>query len=67
MSAIKVGTPVRQVQPAPVAGMVVDKKFIAGDDKFQYLVESPGGEGEAPHQKWFSEGEIEATGDAQGE
>lgn len=36
---IKLGTPVRQIIPAPVAGIVVKKQFDEQADKFQVLVE----------------------------
>ena len=61
---IKLGSTVRQVQPAPIEGQVVRKQFLEATDSFQYLVEWPDTDGDgAPQSKWFNEGEVEATGD----
>ena len=63
--AIKLGTLVRQIVPAPVAGVVISKQFVEATDTFQYLVESPDTDGDGqPQTRWFNEGEIEATGEA---
>lgn len=62
---IKLGTPVRQIVPAPVVGVVTSKQFVEATDKFQYLVESPDTDGDGqPQTRWFDEDQIEATGDA---
>lgn len=61
--AIKLGTPVVQKVPAPIAGIVMRKEFDDATDKFRYLVEWPGPEGEEPHSRWFTEGDIEAQGE----
>ena len=63
--AIKLGTSVRQVLPAPIEGQVVSKQFVEATDCFQYLVEWPDTDGDGvPQSKWFNEGEIEENGDA---
>lgn len=62
---IKKGTPVRQIVPAPIIGVVIGKQFNEDTDKFQYLVESPDTDGDGqPQTRWFEEDQIEATGDA---
>lgn len=69
-SPIKLGTPVRQVMPSPVEGVVVDKKFVAQTDSFQYLVEWPDSPDDAdadPQSKWFDEGQIVAIEEPTGE
>ena len=59
--SIKLGTPVRQIVPAPIAGVVIDKQFIAATDSFQYLVESPDTDGDGqPQTRWFEEDQIQA-------
>lgn len=62
---IKLGTPVRQIVPAPVVGVVVKKQFVEASDSFQYLVESPDTDGDGqPQTRWFEASQIEAIGDA---
>lgn len=56
----KLGDTVRQITPAPIAGIVVDKKFIAETDSFQFLVESPDSDGDgSPQTRWFEQDQIE--------
>lgn len=65
---IKLGTPVRQIMPASVVGVVVKKQFVEATDKFQYLVESPDTDADPdadPQTRWFDEDQIEAVEDKQ--
>jgi hypothetical protein len=57
---IKLGTPVRQIQPAPIQGVVVGKTFNEAGDHFQFLVEYTDADG-AVHSRSFDEGQIEAA------
>ena len=61
--AIKLGTPVRQIVPAPVAGIVMRKEWDNDTEQFRFLVEWPDPEGEEPHSRWFNEDDIEAQGE----
>jgi hypothetical protein len=61
MPPIKLGTPVRQIVPAPIEGVVVDKQFVKETDTFQYMVASPDSDGDGePQTRWFEEHQIEA-------
>ena len=65
MTPIKLGTPVRQIVPAPVEGVVVSKQFVEATDSFQYLVEWPDDDGDGqPQTRWFDQHQIEVIGDA---
>lgn len=60
--SIKLGTAVRQILPAPIAGTVVKKQFVEATDTFQYLIESPDTDGDgSPQTRWFEEDQIEST------
>lgn len=61
--SIKVGTPVRQIMPAPVEGVVISKTFNDDPalDCFQFIVEFTDADGVA-HQRAFNEGQIEEVG-----
>ena len=59
----KTGAVVRQILPAPITGVVVERKFSDSHDQVEYLVESPDSDG-APQTHWFLESQIEATGEA---
>jgi hypothetical protein len=57
---IKLGTSVRQIIPAPIAGTVIQKQFVEATDTFQYLVESLDTDGDgAPQTRWFEASQIE--------
>lgn len=61
---IKLGTPVVQKVPAPVAGIVKDAQYVKETATFQYLVESPDSDGDGqPQTRWFNEDQIETTGE----
>lgn len=49
----KVGAEVRQVQPAPIEGVVVKVGIV--EDDLGYLIETPDG-----HQRWFTEDQLQA-------
>lgn len=62
--AIKLGTPVVQKVPAPIAGIVKDAQYVKETATFQYLVESPDSDGDGqPQTRWFDEDQIETTGE----
>lgn len=62
---IKTGAVVRQILPAPITGVVVERKFNESHEQMEYLVESPDSDGDgAPQTHWFLESQIEATGEA---
>jgi hypothetical protein len=52
------GTPVRQVVPAAVEGVVEDAKFDADTGEFEYLVKYTTEGGVA--QRWFKQDQVEA-------
>jgi hypothetical protein len=57
---IKLGATVRQIQPAPIEGSIIQRQFVDAHDAFQYLVEWPDTDGDGqPQTKWFEESEIE--------
>jgi len=57
--AIKLGSQVRQVMPAPIEGVVIKKQFVEDSDSFQYLIESPDIDGDGqPQTRWFEEHQI---------
>lgn len=58
--AFKKGDVVRQVVPV-IEGKVVDVAIVDGD--VQFCVEYTGADGE-PHQRFFTEAEIEKAADA---
>jgi len=61
----KAGATVRQIQPAPVQGVVIERRFNDSHDQMEYHVESPDKDGDgAPDRRWFLESQIEATGEA---
>ena len=51
---IKTGATVRQIQPAPLQGEVVERNFNEGSDQMQYLVKNADGSVD----RWFLESEI---------
>lgn len=57
---IKLGDTVRQIQPAPIQGVVVKKQFDESSDEFQFLVEGTNAQGE-PTSNWFNESQIEGV------
>lgn len=60
--AIKLGATVRQIVPAPIQGVVVQKQFVEATDSFQFLVEWPDTDGDGqPQSKWFEESQIEGA------
>ena len=61
--AIKLGTPVRQIVPAPVAGIVMRKEWDHDTEQFRFPVEWPGPEGGEAHSRWLNEDDIEAQGE----
>ena len=62
---IKTGAVVRQITPAPIVGVVKERRFNDSHDQMEYLVESPDSDGDgAPQTHWFLESQIEATGEA---
>lgn len=62
--AIKTGATVRQIVPAPIQGVVLDRRFNDSHDKMEYLVESPDTDGDGtPQQRWFLESQIATTGE----
>lgn len=67
---IKTGATVRQIQPVPISGKVIERRFNDSHDQMEYHVESPAdadGDG-AADRHWFLESQIAAietpTGDA---
>lgn len=63
--AIKTGSTVRQIVPAPIVGTVTERRFNDSADQMEYLVESPDTDGDgSPQTRWFLESQIEAQGDA---
>lgn len=63
---IKTGAIVRQIQPAPITGVVIERRFNDSHDQMEYHVESADADGDgALDRRWFLESQItEATGDA---
>ena len=64
--AIKLETPVRQVMPAPIEGVIVQRRFKENADQMEYLVEWPDDDSDAdsaPQQRWFLESELAVIGD----
>jgi len=58
--AIKLGDTVRQIVPAPIQGVVIQKQFVEGTDSFQYLVENTDDAGQT-HTRWFEASDIEGV------
>lgn len=56
----KKGTVVQQVLPKPFRGTVVDVRYNADDDTFQYHVDADG-VGDTSDARWFNSGEVEAV------
>lgn len=62
---IKTGATVRQIQPAPITGVVIERRFNDSHDQMEYHVESADADGDGtPDRHWFLESQIETTGDA---
>ena len=64
--AIKLETPVRQILPAPIEGVVKARRFKEDADQMEYLVEWPDDDSDAdmaPQQRWFLESELAVTGE----
>jgi hypothetical protein len=60
--AIKKGDTVRQIVPAPIQGVVTEKRFLEDGDTFQYCVEYPDTDGDGqPQTRWFNETEIQGV------
>lgn len=55
---IKTGATVRQVQPAPMVGEVIERRFNDSADAMEYHVRN----GDGSVDRWFLESEIESTG-----
>jgi hypothetical protein len=61
---IKTGATVRQIQPAPITGVVIERRFNDSHDQMEYHVESGDADGDgAPDRHWFLESQIAATGE----
>lgn len=61
---IKNGAHVRQIQPPPIEGTVIERRFNDSHDQMEYHVESPDADGDgAPDRRWFLESQIQATGE----
>jgi hypothetical protein len=63
---IKTGATVRQIQPAPITGQVIERRLNDSQDQLEYHVESPDSDGDGqPQRRWFLERDIEQLpGDA---
>lgn len=62
---IKTGATVRQITPAPIEGIVLERRFNDSHDQMEYLIESPDTDGDGvPQTRWFLESQIATTGDA---
>lgn len=56
---IALGATARQIVPAPIEGVVVERNFNESLGEMQYRVESDGGAGNT-RSNWFVESQIEA-------
>ncbi len=51
---IKTGATVRQIQPAPITGVVIERRFNDSHDQMEYHVESGDADGDgAPDRHWL--------------
>lgn len=62
---IKTGAAVRQIQPAPIVGKVIERRFNDSHEQMEYHVESQDADGDGtPDRRWFLESQIEEIGGA---
>lgn len=57
---IKTGAKVRQIMPAPIEGVVIERRLNDSHDQIEFHVESPDADGDgAPDRRWFLESQLE--------
>ena len=54
---VKTGATVRQIQPAPLQGEVIERRFNDSEDQMEYHVKNADGSVD----RWFLESHIEAA------
>lgn len=57
---IKTGAKVRQIMPAPIEGVVIERRLNDSQDEIEYHVESGDADGDGvADRRWFLESQVE--------